>query len=129
MGRGCPTTPVSLWEREPVKAVWRRVPTWKGHALLLRARRSEFRFPTEAPGHPAVWSAAGDGGEPPVMAEPQEIEDEEHEQVLERVAAIDVAKAAGKVCVRVPHESKPGRRVSRVHDVDATTRAVIELGD
>ena len=22
-----------------------RGPTWKGHALLLRARRSEFRFP------------------------------------------------------------------------------------
>lgn len=63
------------------------------------------------------------------MAEPQEIEDEEYEQVLERVAAIDVAKASGKVCVRVPHESKPGRRVSRVQDVDATTRAVIELGD
>ena len=56
MGRGCPPTPVSPWEREPVKAVWRRGPTWKGHALLLRARRSEFRFPTEAPGHPVVWS-------------------------------------------------------------------------
>jgi transposase len=63
------------------------------------------------------------------MTEPQEIEDEEHEQVLQRVAAIDVAKDSGKVCVRVPHESKPGRRVSRVWDVDATTRAVIELGD
>ena len=63
------------------------------------------------------------------MTEPQEIEDEEHEQVLQRVAAVDVAKDSGKVCVRVPHESKPGRRVSRVSDVDATTRAVIELGD
>jgi len=63
------------------------------------------------------------------MMVPQEIEDEEHEQVLQRVAAIDVAKDSGKVCVRVPHESKPGRRVSRVWDVDATTRAVIELGD
>ena len=63
------------------------------------------------------------------MTEPQEIEDEEHEQVLQRAAAVDVAKDSGKVCVRVPHESKPGRRVSRVWDVDATTRAVIELGD
>src|ERR1019366_5408317 len=44
------------------------------------------------------------------MREPQEIVDEEHEQVIERVAAIDVAKASGMVCVRVPHESKPGRR-------------------
>jgi hypothetical protein len=63
------------------------------------------------------------------MNEPQEIQDEEHEQVHERVAAIDVAKASGMVCVRVPHESKPGRRVSRVWEVPATTRAVIELGD
>src|ERR1039457_1632692 len=63
------------------------------------------------------------------MREPQEIVDEEHEQVIERVAAIDVAKASGMVCVRVPHESKPGRRVSRVWEVAATTRAVIELGD
>ncbi len=29
------------------------------------------------------------------MKEPQEIEDEEHEQVLERVAAVDVARASG----------------------------------
>jgi transposase len=33
------------------------------------------------------------------------------------------------VCVRVPHESKPGRRVSRVWEVPATTRAVTELAD
>jgi hypothetical protein len=32
------------------------------------------------------------------MAVPQEIEDAEHEQVLERVAAIGVAKASGMVC-------------------------------
>ena len=63
------------------------------------------------------------------MMEPQEIEDEDHERVLERVAAIDVAKASGMVCVRVPHESKPGRRVSRVWEVAATTRAVTGLGD
>ncbi len=29
------------------------------------------------------------------MREPQEIDDEEHEQVLGRVAAVDVAKASG----------------------------------
>lgn len=63
------------------------------------------------------------------MSNPQEIEDEEHEQVIERVAAIDVAKASGMVCVRVPHETRPGRRVSRVQEVPATTRAVTELGD
>jgi transposase len=64
-----------------------------------------------------------------MMDRPQEIVDEEHEQVCERVAAIDVAKATGMVCVRVPDDSRPGRRVSRVWEVQATTRAVIELGD
>jgi hypothetical protein len=45
--------------------------------------------------------------------------------VIERAAAIDVAKATGKVCVRLP--GKAGRRVSRVWDVSATTGAVADL--
>ena len=44
------------------------------------------------------------------MEEPQEIEDEEYERVYERVAAVDVAKASGVVCTRVPDEDRPGRR-------------------
>jgi hypothetical protein len=63
------------------------------------------------------------------MREPEEIEDEEHEQILERVAAVDVAKASGKVCARVPHPSRPGKRRTRVWDVDATTGAILELGE
>ena len=63
------------------------------------------------------------------MMEPREIGDEGHERIVERVAAIDVAKAAGMVCVRVPHESRPGRRVSRVWEVAATTGEVTGLGD
>lgn len=58
-------------------------------------------------------------------AVPIEIPDAEHELVIERAAAIDVAKASGKVCVRLP--SKAGRRVSRVWDVSATTAAVADL--
>jgi hypothetical protein len=42
------------------------------------------------------------------MMVPEEIEDEEYEQVLERVAGIDVAKAAGLVCTRVPRPARPG---------------------
>ncbi|SBW28650.1 transposase IS116/IS110/IS902 family protein [Candidatus Protofrankia californiensis] len=51
------------------------------------------------------------------------------EQILERVAAIDVAKASGKVCLRVPHDMHEGRRVTRVFDVIATVPAVEELAD
>jgi transposase len=62
------------------------------------------------------------------MREPQEIEDEEHEQTWERVAAIDVAKASGTVCTRVAHPSRPGRRLTKVWEVPATTGAISELG-
>ena len=62
------------------------------------------------------------------MQEPQEIQDEEHEQPVARVAAIDVAKASGMVCTRVPHASGQGRRVTKVWEVPATTGAIIELG-
>ena len=55
MGLGRPPTP-NLGVRAR-KQAWRWGPVWKGHALLLRARRSEFRFPlTEAPGRPTRWN-------------------------------------------------------------------------
>lgn len=62
-------------------------------------------------------------------SQPVEIEAEEHEQIVERVAAVDVAKASGEVCTRVPHASIPGKRVTRVWSVEATTDAVIALAD
>jgi transposase len=63
------------------------------------------------------------------MREPQEIEDRGHEQVAWRVAAVDVAKASGVVCTRVPREGSPGRFVTKVWPVDATTNAILELAD
>ncbi len=62
------------------------------------------------------------------MREPQEIPDEDYERVLERVAAVDVAKASGMVCTRVPHPDRPGRQRTLVWEVPATTSAVLELG-
>ena len=49
----------------------------------------------------------------------EEIDADEDDEVLERVATIDVAKASGKVCVRLPGRQ---RRITRVFDVAATTR-------
>ena len=61
------------------------------------------------------------------MNEPEEIPDADHEQLIERVAAIDVGKEFGKVCVRLPDPARPGRRISRVWDTAATTNAVLVL--
>jgi transposase len=64
------------------------------------------------------------------VEEPQEVlADEEHERVWERVAAVDIAKASGVVCTRLPDEDRPGRRKTHVGTVQATTGAIIELGD
>jgi transposase len=61
---------------------------------------------------------------------PQVLEIEaDEEQVVERVAAVDVAKASGMVCTRAPHPSVAGRRVTRVWEVAATTNAIVELAD
>jgi transposase len=62
------------------------------------------------------------------MNRPQVIDDAGHERVFERVAAVDVAKAAGVVCLRAPHPSRPGARQSTVWEVPATMNSVRGLG-
>jgi len=59
---------------------------------------------------------------------PQVIDDEDHERVHERVAAIDVAKDSGMVCTRTPHPSRPGARRSTVWTVKARKNAIGALG-
>jgi transposase len=62
------------------------------------------------------------------VSRPQVIDDEEHERVHDRVAAIDVAKDSGMVCTRLPHPSRPGARQSTVWTVKARMGAVGKLG-
>jgi transposase len=59
----------------------------------------------------------------------QQVEVDDHEQIVERVAAIDVAKASGMVCVRVPHATKQGKRLTRVWQVRSTTNQILELAE
>ena len=62
------------------------------------------------------------------MSRPQVIDDEEHERVHDRVAAVDVAKDTGMVCTRTPHPSRPGARRSTVWTVTARMKAIRGLG-
>ncbi len=61
--------------------------------------------------------------------DPQEIDAEAPAQIVERAAAIEIAKASGTVCTRVPHPSGAGKRLTRVWDVSATTNAIMALAD
>ena len=58
---------------------------------------------------------------------PEQLEDPDYEQRLDRAAAVDVAKASGMVCTRVPHESNDSRRVTTVWEVASDTAAICEL--
>lgn len=50
-------------------------------------------------------------------------------ELVERVAALDIGKADLVACVRVPHDSKPGRRVQEVRSFPTTLRGMLELRD
>ncbi|MGI5141594.1 MULTISPECIES: IS110 family transposase [unclassified Streptomyces] len=58
-----------------------------------------------------------------------ELAEEQDDGTVARVAAIDIAKASGMVCLRVPHDTIEGRRVQEVWNVAATTNVILELGD
>ncbi|MBV8177433.1 MAG: IS110 family transposase [Mycobacterium sp.] len=63
------------------------------------------------------------------MQQPIEVTVEEGGEIVQRVCAIDVAKATGMVCTRMPHESGSARRVTKVWEVKSTTKAIAELAD
>jgi transposase len=62
------------------------------------------------------------------VRKPLVVLDEEHERVYERVAAVDVAKASGVVCVRTPGLAGQPRQNRVFADVTAATGAITELG-
>jgi transposase len=59
----------------------------------------------------------------------QQVEVDEHEQIVERVAAIDVAKASGMVCTRAPHPAAVGKRITTVWQVPSMTNQILELAE
>lgn len=60
---------------------------------------------------------------------PEVIADQPYELTIDRACAIDVAKDSGTVCLRLPAGIGATRRVSRVWDVPATFRAVLDLAE
>ena len=54
---------------------------------------------------------------------------QDNEEIIERVAALDIGKAELMCCVRVPDEDHPGRRLQEVQPYPAMTRSVLRLAD
>ena len=52
---------------------------------------------------------------------------DEVELVVQRVTALDLGKATLEACMRVPHPSKPGRRMQEIRGYATTTAALLEM--
>jgi transposase len=56
-------------------------------------------------------------------------ETHETEEIIERVAALDIGKAELVCCVRVPHEGRAGRRLQEVTTYSTMTGSLLGLAD
>jgi transposase len=52
---------------------------------------------------------------------------QEREEIIDRVAALDIGKATLVCCVRVPNEGKPGRRLQEVGTYSTMTRSLMGM--
>jgi transposase len=51
------------------------------------------------------------------------------EEIIERVAALDIGKAELVACVRVPSDANPGRRMQEVNSYSTMTRSLLGMAD
>ena len=56
-------------------------------------------------------------------------ETQETQEIIERVAALDIGKAEVMCCVRIPDEGRPGRRLQEVRAYPAMTRSLLGMAD
>nr|WP_171074196.1 hypothetical protein [Nonomuraea basaltis] len=53
----------------------------------------------------------------------------DHEEIIQRVAALDIGKASLTCCIRVPDGSVPGKRLQEVDAYSTMTRSLLALAD
>jgi transposase len=56
-------------------------------------------------------------------------EAQDREEIIERVAALDIGKAELMCCVRVPHEGRRGRRLQELRAYSTMTGSLLGLAD
>jgi hypothetical protein len=56
-------------------------------------------------------------------------ETQDREEIIERVAALDIGKAEVVCCLRVPQEGRPGRRLQEVEAYSTMTGSLLGMAD
>src|SRR5262245_13771856 len=73
---------------------------------------------------PAGGGRPDDGRRPGMLTRTQD-----NQEIIERVAALDIGKAELMCCVRVPDEDRPGRRLQEVVAYPTMTGSLLRLAD
>src|SRR5512133_706232 len=117
---GCPLTPDVLGRRRPL--ISRVLGAAPGPFTVALSTRIRFAFSPVAPAgnHRLV-----------VRAREAEVLEETHDrdQIIQRVAALDVGKAELTCCVRVPGQGGSGRRLQEVRTYPTMTRSLLVMAD
>jgi hypothetical protein len=94
-------------------------------ALQCRLER-EDQIPLVVPMTPAGSGRLRfrDGKEARMLTQTQD-----SEEIIARVAALDIGKAELVCCVRVPDEDRPGRRLQEVQTYSTMTRPLLSMAD
>src|SRR4029453_9810209 len=117
---GCPLTPDVLGRRRPL--ISRVLGAARGPFTVALSTRIRFAFCPAAP-----------AGDRPLVVEHREAggreETQETEEIIQRVAALDIGKAELTCCVRVPSPGKRGRRAQEVRTYQTMTRSLLVMAD
>src|SRR5215469_15620490 len=79
----------------------------------------------------SLFTARGSSGSgsPAGVEERMLTESEDHEEIIERVAALDIGKAELMCCARIPDPARPGRRLQEVGPYSTMTRSLLSMAD
>src|SRR5512132_2221120 len=117
---GCPLTPDVLGRRRPL--ISRVLGAARGPFTVALSTWIRFACRPAAP-----------AGNRPLVVERREAgvleETQETEEIIQRVAALDIGKAELTCCVRVPSPGKRGRRAQEVRTYQTMTRSLLVMAD
>src|SRR5215217_367661 len=112
---GCP------WSSEAVDKPGAGSRAWALHCRLEHADQIRLQPCGSCGQPPRCWSEAKEAG----MLEATQ----ETEEIIQRVAALDVGKAELTCCVRVPGQGSSGRRAQEVRSYQTMTRSLLVMVD
>src|SRR5215217_7088986 len=117
---GCPLTPDVLGRRRPL--ISRVLGAAHGPFIVALSTRIRFASRPAAPAGNRPLVVGAQGGR--VLEETQETE-----EIIQRVAALDVGKAELTCCVRVPGQGGSGRRLQEVRTYQTMTRWLLVMAE